>query len=120
MHLDHLKILKDSDLSQKEISNKLGIHIRTLQNYLSGRKMPDYVKKLIEYELTRKTVNEPAASCSTSEHDIQELKYKIQAKDDLTVELKKNVNSLQKIVELLEGQNELLKFQLSVAKRNDT
>lgn len=60
---DHVEFLKKLSINQSEIAERLKVNKRTLQNYLSrSNKMPDSIKKLIEYEFgTENTVAEPTA-----------------------------------------------------------
>lgn len=104
----YLKTLQECDLKQKEIANKLGINVRTLQNYLGGRKMPTYIQKLIEHEFINK-VEEKPEQYKTAQDTINELQKRLLDKDE-------TINSQREHIQSLKEQIQMLKFQLDQRK----
>ena len=112
--MDHLSVLKTSGLSTKEIAQKLSLGERTIQLYLRGhRDIPKSTRKLIEYEFGDGVVNDPGETYSTANQHINQLKETIKLKDQI-------ISGLERNIELLEGQNEILKFQLDQSRKNGT
>lgn len=64
MDLDLKKIRDDYNLTQTELGKKLGLTLRTIQNYENGTPIPDAVQKLIQYEFFshQNQVSEPMQS----------------------------------------------------------
>lgn len=115
--MEHLKILKNSTLSTKEISEKLCLTDRAVQMYLSGkREIPRPTKKLIEYIFTDKEHGSKLLSTKNHEKEVKLLKEKIKELKDRLKLKDELIESYKKNAELMEGQNELLKFQLSKKK----
>ncbi|WP_127846753.1 helix-turn-helix domain-containing protein [Psychroflexus aestuariivivens] len=109
--MDHLQILKDSGLTKKKISEKLGVGERTIDSYFNGnRKIPDSTKRLIVYEFGLKQVQEKEAEYKTEQTKNNQLLERLKDKDYIIDLQAEHIQSLKE-------QIEMLKFQLRNLKK---
>lgn len=113
------KLTKDLGISTKEISTRLEIGLRTVQNYISGKQdIPDSTKKLIRYEFAEFLPEEERLVSGPGENNggatvdttaIEALKKENEA-------LKEKLKNAQRVANLLERNTELLEDQVKIYK----
>jgi transcriptional regulator with XRE-family HTH domain len=112
-------LLKESGLNTKEISKRLHLGIRTVQNYANGsQEIPEYIKKLIRYEfadylpkgegLTSKKIENSKVENGETENFKDEneiLKKRVKELEQDKVDLKRDKEMLQLYIESLTGKS---------------
>lgn len=97
-----LNILMNSNLDKKELAEKLGVSYRSILNYLGGRKIPPYIRKLIQYEFVQQNdeLKEPASNYSLP----KDLQKRINDLKEMLKEKQNTIDLQQKVISLLESK----------------
>lgn len=112
-------LLKKSGLNTKEISQRLHLGIRTVQNYANGsQEIPEYIKKLIRYEfaeylpkeeglVSKKIGNSEVGKGETEnfKEENETLKKRVKELEQDKADLKRDKEMLQLYIESLTGRS---------------
>jgi transcriptional regulator with XRE-family HTH domain len=112
-------LLKKSGLNTKEISQRLHLGIRTVQNYANGsQEIPEYIKKLIRYEfaeylpkeeglVSKKIGNSEVGNGETEnfKEENETLKKRVKELEQDKADLKRDKEMLQLYIESLTGRS---------------
>jgi transcriptional regulator with XRE-family HTH domain len=110
--MELFELLKKSGLNTKEISKRLHLGVRTVQNYANGSQtIPEYIKKLIRYEFAEslpkeeRLVSEPGEVYEKKTPDFSQLKEENR-------QLQRRVQELEQDKEDLKGDKKMLELHI--------
>jgi len=120
------KLTKELGISSKEISSRLEIGLRTVQNYISGKQqIPESIKRLIQYEFAEfltederliATLVDVATLVNFDDlKKIEELKNHVKSLEKDLQHAKDTVELQKKTIALLEDQVQLYKDRLNIS-----
>lgn len=114
MDIDLKKYREKFGLTQTDLSKKLGVTLRTVQNYEKGAVIPESIIKLIQYETNshqQPQVNEPQSEYKSQNSEPMKNQLLNWTRDD--------VELLKDVIKTLREENEYLHRRLTMLESVD-
>lgn len=110
--IDIIEFRKSQNLTQEELGEILGVDRRTIINYEQGKKIPATRIKILEYLIENGIDPKEKGNREIIMGDVEDLRREILDHKDHINTLKKLIEEKDKLSEILQAENALLKQQI--------